>query len=105
MSNPPLDRRFAPAPRLQESEATVEADESKIPAEVARGNRHDVHLERDADQIARAVHTVKPASLPADEYTGQTKKPPAGRLSQGVDVLPDGPSAWEALPSEATLGG
>jgi hypothetical protein len=100
MSDPTSSPGPIPTPVPQESPAEAQATVANSPAQIAHGNRHDVHNEPDPDQLTRAVHTLKPAVLPAQEYTGPASKGLQQTPMQDVAVLQDEPSVWEALPSD-----
>jgi len=73
--------------------------------EVATGDRMDeVRYQRDADQVVRVVHTDKPdGPLPPQEQSKASEEGAMGSNAppvQDVATPPDGPSVWDARPTE-----
>jgi hypothetical protein len=72
---------------------------------VASGDRRDeLHYEPDPDQLVKIRATFKPDDpLPPQEHSAASEAgvPGAGPPIQDVAVVADGPSVWDARPSEA----
>jgi hypothetical protein len=82
------------------SETDPQTNPLDEPPMVARADRQDGHYEDDPNQLVKAVHQVKPPTIPVQ---GPALFDQRGRAEDttafDVAVTPDGPSVWEASPS------